>query len=268
MAGETITLHAALGLYLASAALALLFALSARPRHHEAFALLGLALLVHGASIIMRWDRVEHGPYVNLFEILSSNVWSLHAAAWLACLFIRPIRPGLSAIIVPLQVLVLWLAVVPPEDADPHITYDTVWLGIHVWLGKLFLGCIVVALGLCLIVLTRKVRGPYAFSAMPRSAALAELAYRFVVTGFLFESLMLVAGAIWAQDAWGRYWAWDPLETWAFITWLGVAAYLHLRSLRPSPTLGSLMVLAVFVLAFSTFFGVPFVSTAPHKGAI
>jgi len=81
--------------------------------------------------------------------------------------------------------------------------------------------------------------------------------------------LMLVAGAVWAQDAWGRYWAWDPLETWAFVTWLTLAGFLHARaSLKLAPAAGAAMIMAVFVVAFLTFFGVPFVSMAPHKGAI
>jgi ABC-type transport system involved in cytochrome c biogenesis permease subunit len=84
---------------------------------------------------------------------------------------------------------------------------------------------------------------------------------------FVFHSLMLIAGAVWAQDAWGRYWAWDPLETWAFMTWLALGASLHLRlTYRIPPWIGWLLILGVFILAFLTFFGVPFVSLAPHKG--
>jgi ABC-type transport system involved in cytochrome c biogenesis permease subunit len=80
---------------------------------------------------------------------------------------------------------------------------------------------------------------------------------------------MLIVGAVWAQDAWGRYWAWDPLETWAFATWLALALVLHARAtFRPAPRWHGAMLIAVFVLAFLTFFGVPFISTAPHKGAV
>ena len=82
-----------------------------------------------------------------------------------------------------------------------------------------------------------------------------------------FRGLMLVAGAIWAQDAWGRYWAWDRLETWAFITWLLLALALHLRmTYKPAPRLSSAMAFAVFGIAFLTFFGVPFLSDRPHQG--
>jgi ABC-type transport system involved in cytochrome c biogenesis permease subunit len=130
---------------------------------------------------------------------------------------------------------------------------------VHVALGKVFLGAVLVAVGLSGMILAR----------LPRPEALEELAFRFMAIGFVFETLMLVSGAIWAQDAWGRYWAWDPLETWAFLTWLSLAAFLHARvAFRLSPRASALMILGVFALAFLTFFGVPFVSTAPHKGAI
>ena len=90
-----------------------------------------------------------------------------------------------------------------------------------------------------------------------------------MILGFVFETLMLIAGAIWAQDAWGRYWGWDPLETWAFLTWLALAFFIHLRvTFKLRPRAGAYAIITVFVLAFLTFFGVPFVSTAPHKGAV
>ena len=85
----------------------------------------------------------------------------------------------------------------------------------------------------------------------------------------LLASLMLIAGAVWAQDAWGRFWAWDSLETWAFITWLAMALSLHARvTYSISRWAGSLMILGVFILAFLTFFGVPFTSVGPHKGIL
>ena len=80
---------------------------------------------------------------------------------------------------------------------------------------------------------------------------------------------MLIAGAVWAQDAWGRYWNWDPLETWAFATWVAMVAALHARiAFRMPESVGYGLVAGVFVLAFLTFFGVPYVSTAAHQGAL
>ncbi len=85
---------------------------------------------------------------------------------------------------------------------------------------------------------------------------------------FVFHSCMLVAGAAWAHTAWGRYWSWDPLETWTLVTWLLLGGLLHARAtFRGMPdALGHALVIAVFGVAFLTFFGVPFFSIAPHKG--
>lgn len=269
MRPEMLWLYGAVGLYLLSTLWAVGAVLSGKGSQRPAIFLIGLAIAAHSLAIVLRWLRLDHGPYVNLFEILSSNVWSLHLAVLLACLAVPRIRGGLAAILPVLQVLVLWMMTVPATDGEAPVTYATIWLAVHVWLGKIFLGCVVVALALSLVVLLRRLRGGRGFPAMPGSGALDELAYRLVLIAFVFESLMLVAGAIWAQDAWGRYWAWDPLETWAFVTWLAVAGYLHLRAVkRPSPAVGALIVIGIFVIAFSTFFGMPFISTAPHKGAV
>ena len=96
-----------------------------------------------------------------------------------------------------------------------------------------------------------------------------QVAWRWLMLAFVFHSAMLIAGAVWAQDAWGRYWDWDPLETWAFATWLAMVFAFHVRvSYRTPATVDRLMLVGVFVLAFLTFFGVPFLSIAPHKGAV
>ena len=77
------------------------------------------------------------------------------------------------------------------------------------------------------------------------------------------------SGAVRANYAWGRYWAWDPLETWAFATWLAMVFGFHAKvSYRLSPMIERLFMVGVFLIAFLTFFGVPFISLAPHKGAV
>jgi len=234
------------------------------------FALLVAGLALHALAIGLRWERLGHGPFVTLFEILSSNVWSLLTIYALGYWRFPAIRPSAAAVMPVLFVMMGWLLLQSPRDSHLPPTYHTVWLYIHVALGKVFLGSVLIAVGIGAIVLLRASRPLAArLATLPADAQLDELAYRFLLVGLIFETLMLVAGAIWAQDAWGRYWAWDPLETWAFITWLTLAFAIHLRfTLRPAPRLGAALAITVFVLAFLTFFGVPFVSTAPHQGAV
>ncbi|MFM7648715.1 MAG: c-type cytochrome biogenesis protein CcsB, partial [Cyanobium sp.] len=64
------------------------------------------------------------------------------------------------------------------------------------------------------------------------SEQLDSLSYRTITVGFLLLSVGLVSGAVWANEAWGRWWSWDPKETWALICWLVYAAYLHTRLIR------------------------------------
>jgi len=221
-------------------------------------ALLALGLGLHGAALAARWIAVGHGPFITLFEILSSNVWSLTLVFALAYWRVPAVRPAAAFVMPVLFILMGWLLVAHPGEGHFPPTYRTLWLYVHVALGKVFLGAVLVAVGLSGLILARLA-----------AQGLEELAFRFMAIGFVFETLMLVSGAVWAQDAWGRYWAWDPLETWAFLTWLSLAAFLHARvAFRVGPRASAVMIIGVFVLAFLTFFGVPFISTAAHKGAI
>ncbi len=65
---------------------------------------------------------------------------------------------------------------------------------------------------------------------LPSAAALDRVAYRVIAFAFPIWTFAVIAGAIWAQEAWGRYWGWDPKETWSFVTWVIFAGYLHARS--------------------------------------
>ncbi len=238
-----------------------------RPWPRLVFSFSGLAVLALGIGLVLRWVRIGHGPYVNLFEVLASNVWSQQAALLLGALAIPVLRPLALAALPIVATLALWLLTESPRDSSFPVTYDTVWLFFHVWLGKVFLGTLGLAVGGALIVL---LRGKRWFAWAPEDRLLDLLMVRLVLFGFLFEGGMLIAGAIWAQDAWGRWWDWDPLETWSFLTWLAVTGFLHLKLTVKglSPKLSAALVLVLYGLAFLTFFGVPFLSTAHHQGAI
>lgn len=270
MAHELQILWAAVIAYVLAGVVAVLgLALGKRPERLVLFLIVS-GLLLQGVSIGVRWERLGHGPFVTLFEILNSNVWSLMCAYALTYWRIPRIRAS-AAVVLPLMFIMLgWLMVAHPGEGHFPPTYTTPWLYIHVGLGKVFLGAVLVAVGLsCVILLRRANIGVSRLRVMPGDAQLDELAFRCMAVGLVFHTLMLIAGAIWAQDAWGRYWAWDPLETWAFITWLTVAFTIHARlAYRLSPAVHAGLILAVFVTAFLTFFGVPFVSVAPHQGAV
>lgn len=267
---EPLTLWAALVVYVLAGSLAIVGVVLRKMPEKAVLALLVLGLVLHTISIALRWERLGHGPYITMFEILLSNIWSLLAIYLLVYWRIPAIRATAAVVMPVLFVMMGWLLVTSPHQGHLPATYHTVWLFVHIGFGKVFLGSVLVAVGISGVILLRGGRDAGGrFAGLPDDSRLDELSFRFMAMGIIFETLMLVAGAIWAQDAWGRYWAWDPLETWSFLTWLSLAFALHARvAYKVSPHTGAVLVLAVFVLAFLTFFGVPFVSLAPHKGAV
>lgn len=270
MERELQVLWAAVGAYVLAGIGAVIGVVLGKRPERAVLSLTVTGLALHTASIALRWTRLGHGPFITMFEILCSNVWSLMVAYAIAYWRIPRIRAS-AAVVMPLMFIMLgWLMVSHPGEGHYPPTYNTPWLYIHIGLGKVFLGAVLVAVGLsCVILLRRAGIGLVRLAQLPASPQLDELAFRCMAIGLIFHTLMLIAGAIWAQDAWGRYWAWDPLETWAFITWLTVAFTIHARlAYRLSPPLHAALILAVFATAFLTFFGVPFVSVSPHQGAV
>lgn len=241
---------------------------AAAPRLHLAAA--DLALLALAAGLALRWARLGHGPFSSMYEILASSMLTLSIAWRLASWRLPVLRESAPVVLSLLALMGAWMLATDPADTRLPVTYEMNVLWFHVALGKIFLGCALVATGLAgVILLRRTARGERWFRAMPPDTALDPLAWRFMLAALVFESLMLIAGAVWAQDAWGRFWAWDPLETWSFVTWISLSAAVHARlSWRLGPRKGALMIAGVFVLAFLTFFGIPFVTIAPHKGAV
>lgn len=270
---ETLVLQVALALYgvaIATALLRLAAPHSIARMPAPAGFVLAAAIALHTLALALRWRELGHGPFTTMHEILSSNLWSLALVFAIAAWGLREVRATLWAAAPVLAVLGLWLLFADARPGHFPPTYATPLLYLHTLVGKLFLGLLLVAVALGALPWLRLTHwGARHTEAWADERRFDELAHRFAAFAFVFETLMLIVGAIWAQDAWGRYWAWDPLESWAFVTWLALAATLHARAtLRPTPATHGLWLAGVFAIAFLTFFGVPFISVAPHKGAV
>lgn len=266
---ETIWLWAGLGAYAASTVSAWRGALTGQTRERTVLMFLALGAALIAVAIAARWERAGYGPFLTMYEILLSNLWSLGTVYAIGYLLVPAARPGAVVALPILSLLGIWATQVSARIAHLPPTYENPWLWVHVAMGKLFLGSCLLATGLAAALLLRQA-GALGPAADPPAIETADnTVWRLLAVAFVFEGLMLIAGSVWAQDAWGRYWSWDPLETWAFVTWVAAAFALHARLAWRLPLwAGWWLVLGVFCLGFLTFFGVPFVSQAPHKGAV
>jgi len=222
--------------------------------------LLALAALALSGVVVGRWMREGQGPFLTLYDVLVSNLFTLTLMVLVAVTVAPVLRATTVATLPFLAALGAWLLNVSAVAEPLPPTFDNPWLWAHVLAGKLFLGLALLASGCAVLAVARRTVQPGLKSALWQLLSLA----------FVCHSFMLIAGAVWAHSAWGRYWAWDPLETWAFVTWLAMALLLHARVTFRNITdsMASAGVIGIFVLAFLTFFGVPFLSLAPHKGVM
>ncbi len=241
-----------------------------RPPRRLLLAVMLVAWLLHTAAIGARWERLGHLPFINTFEMLSANVWGLMGAVVFAYWLLPRLRTVASLLLPVVMLITAWMLLIPKQDSMLPATYYTVWLYIHIGFIKLFLGSAFVALGIAGVILLRSAGlGANRFARLPHDRALDATAYRCMALALVFDTLGIVSGSIWAQDAWGRYWSWDPLEVWSLVTWLSIGLMLHVRAtFRPPVQANALLVVATFVIAFFTFFGIPFVSETLHKGQI
>ena len=104
---------------------------------------------------------------------------------------------------------------------------------------------------------------------LPDQEVVDDLTARFVLAGFLLWGIMIASGAIWANESWGRYWTWDPIETWSLIVWLIYAIYLHLRfTMRWRGTRLAWYAIVSMPVALFCLVGIPTVLHTIHAGYI
>jgi len=241
-------------------------------KRHENVVLILLVtgVLLLAIAISARWIRIGHGPWISLFELLMSQMCSLGLIFSLLYWRLPGLRPSAVIVLPVIWILGSWILTLQPGASHFPATYYNYWKWVHVGVGKVFLALLLAAVGLAGVMILRYTKlGQQWFRNMPSNIIVDRLAWRFMMLALVFDSLMLIAGAVWAQDAWGRYWAWDSLETSAFLTWLFLAIGLHLRlSYRVPAIVSGLMIIAIFAMAFATYFGAPYISPAAHKGMV
>jgi cytochrome c-type biogenesis protein CcsB len=213
-------------------------------RAGQAGALLAVVgVAAHAVSVVTRGLAVDRVPWGNMYEF--SSAAALSAVVIFGVLVVRGrVERALGAFVMLPVVLSLGLAgTVLYTPAGPLVpALDSYWIKIHVAAAVVCTGAFLFSGVLAGLYLLRnrfdqrsgagaEVRFPLSMgAALPAAPTLDRAAYAVIAFAFPLWTFAIIAGAIWAEAAWGRYWGWDPKETWSFITWVLYAGYLHARA--------------------------------------
>ena len=213
---------------------------------------------LHTAALVLRGIGAGRWPMTNQYEFATSFAWAL---CLVSLIFIRKYCfPVLGAFSSPLILLMIGYAAMQSREVRELMpSLRSSWLAFHVSTAIIGYGAFGVTFVLSLIFLCRGKMKEQGFwdQHIPQPEKLDMISYRSVCLGMLFLSLTILTGAIWAEQAWGSYWSWDPKETWSLVTWIIYAVYLHLRLRRGWKGKGAAWFAVVgFICVIFTYIGV------------
>lgn len=214
------------------------------PPLRVAVALMALAWLLHLAATILRGVAAERVPWANMYEFALTGTLIITAVYLLVLAvskqdlsFLGTFISGLVLVLLGAATVKFYVGVVPLVPA-----LQSVWLIIHVFVASTAVGLFALGFALSALQLIQARRaaavsarmpgGLSPHSTLPSAKRLESLAYRMNIVGFVMWTFTLIAGAIWAEQSWGRYWGWDVKEVWTFIIWVVYAGYIHARATR------------------------------------
>jgi cytochrome c-type biogenesis protein CcsB len=263
---DPILLLAAMVCYGVAAALSVFGVIGGRRTLMVAVRRLGwVGVSVHALSLLARWIGSGHGPYVSKYELLSAYAFVsvLVLLTWSR----RNDRARSFAVVVfPVALVLQGVALYTgPEVKMLPPTFTGTWLALHVSFYLLAFGTGVMATAASLLYLLKGGRRSTADAS--ELEELDATAYRQAGLAFAFWGVGLVTGSIWAFYSWGRFWGWDPVETWSLVTWLAFGVYLHTRRFYGwKGTKPALLLLACFVFALISLFGTSILTSTLHSG--
>jgi cytochrome c-type biogenesis protein CcsB len=212
---------------------------------------------VHLATVVTRALAAGRMPWGNMYEFVLT-VTVMGTAVWLAVAILKPEIRHLGLFVVLVQVLLTGVAgVVLQKPVGPLVpALDSYWFVVHVGAVAIASALFIVGFAASLMYLLRsgydagKRGGLYPYGRLLANAETVErLSFRLHAFAFPIWTFGVTAGAIWAEASWGRYWGWDPKETWAFISWIVYAAYLHARA---TPSISRRAAAWIAVIGFAT----------------
>jgi cytochrome c-type biogenesis protein CcsB len=214
------------------------------PSLRVAVAMTVIAWLLHLSADVLRGIAAERVPWANMYEFALTGTLVITTVYLLVIVlakhdlrFLGTFVTGLVLVLLGVATVNFYVSVVPLPPA-----LQSAWLVIHVFVATSAVGFLALGFALSVVQLMQSRRESLAASAkvmkqsflatLPDSATLENLAYRVIIIGFILWTFTLMAGAIWAESAWGRYWGWDTKEVWTFIIWVVYAGYIHARATR------------------------------------
>jgi cytochrome c-type biogenesis protein CcsB len=214
------------------------------PALRVAVAMTVVAWLLHLAADVTRGLAAGRVPWANMYEFALTGTLVITTVYLLVLVvakhdlrFLGTFVTGLVLVLLGIATVNFYVSVVPLPPA-----LQSAWLVIHVFVATSAVGFLALGFALSVVQLMQARRESFAASAkaakqnflatLPDSATLENLAYRVIIIGFILWTFTLMAGAIWAEAAWGRYWGWDTKEVWTFIIWVVYAGYIHARATR------------------------------------
>ena len=211
------------------------------------------AFALHSVFLVARGVAAKRLPLSNQFEFANGFAWGVALFTVAVCTRLK--TDWLKVAAMPAALLIMtYAALQPMEIRDLMPALRSAWFGVHIGSAVLAYAAFVIAgcIGARYLLLSKK--------EGDNQKALEQmdfLSYRLVSFGFLFLTVVILSGAIWAEQAWSAFWTWDPKEVWALITWIIYAVYLHLRlrGKKKDRQMAWYLVIAVFVVFF-TFAGV------------
>ena len=227
-------------------------------------------LIMAGVSIQtvylgMRWVAAGRAPFSNMFESLVLFGWTVSVVYLL--LRLRTKMPWLAAASAALSALALAHASTFESDIRPLMpALQSNWLSFHVMTCFLGYGAFAISalVAAGFLIASRESSGVQVETRQSLEAIVTQT----ISFGFLFLTLGILTGAVWANSAWGTYWSWDPKETWSLITWFIYAAFLHFNYMRGWRGRRAAWISIVgFASVLFTYYGVNFLLSGLHSYA-
>jgi cytochrome c-type biogenesis protein CcsB len=226
--------------------------------------LLSAGVIAQTVYLILRWISAGRAPFSNMFESLVLFAWAV-VVVYLA-LRIRREIPALGAATALLAVLTLAYASTYHDSTIKPLmpALRSNWLAMHVFTCFLGYGAFAVAFAASVGYLVAS-----AAKARPQIVEAFDAATAKTISfGFLFLTVGIIGGAVWANSAWGTYWSWDPKETWSLITWFIYAVFLHCRFMRGWRGQRAAWISVIgFASVIFTYFGVNYLLSGLHSYA-